>query len=85
VDARGVVYANSEDGFLYAINPDGRLREKIFLDLARGAAYTPVSIGPDGLIYVQNNGHLFAVGNAPLVSVPTPVRRTRAPRAVPFR
>ena len=85
VDARGVVYANSEDGFLYAIDPDGRLREKIFLDLARGAAYTPVSIGPDGLVYVQNNGHLFAVGNAPFVSVPTPVQRTRAPRAIPFR
>jgi hypothetical protein len=32
------------------------------LDLAIGAAYTPVSIGPEGLIYCQNNGHLFVVG-----------------------
>jgi hypothetical protein len=45
VDAGGVVYANSEDGYLYAILPDGTVREKIFLNLALGAAYTPVSIG----------------------------------------
>lgn len=64
VDARGVLYANSEDGFLYAIGRDGLLREKIFLSLAIGAAYTPVSIGPEGLIYCQNNGHLFVVGLA---------------------
>jgi ABC-type enterochelin transport system substrate-binding protein len=34
-----------------------------FLNLALGAAYTPLSIGPDGRLYTQNNGHLFAVGN----------------------
>ena len=27
-----------------------------------GAAYTPASIGPDGKIYSQNDGHLFIVG-----------------------
>ena len=84
VDARGVVYANSEDGFLYAIGPDGTLREKIFLDLARGAAYTPVSIGPDGLVYAQNNGHLFAIGKASK-SAPAPVHRPHAPRTTSFR
>jgi outer membrane protein assembly factor BamB len=66
VDARGVVYINSEDGHLYAINPDGTLRERIFLQLATGAAYTPLSLGSDGKVYTQNAGHLFAVGsNAP--------------------
>jgi hypothetical protein len=62
VDANGVVYANSEDGFLYAIGPGGAVRERIFLNLALGAAYTPVSLGRDGRIYAQNNGHLFVVG-----------------------
>lgn len=66
IDARGTVYVNSEDGHLYAINQGGTLRERIFLQLALGAAYTPLSLAPDGKIYTQNAGHLFAVGsNAP--------------------
>ena len=36
---------------------------KIFLDVALGAAYTPLTISPDGLVYAQNNGHLFVVGS----------------------
>jgi hypothetical protein len=63
IDARGVVYANSEDGSLYAINQGGTLRERLFLQLAIGAAYTPLSLGSDGRIYTQNAGHLFAVGS----------------------
>lgn len=62
VDKRGVVYANSEDGHLYAINQGGTVRERIFLQLALGAAYTPLSIGADGKIYTQNAGRLFVVG-----------------------
>jgi len=62
VDQRGVVYANSEDGHLYAINQGGTLRQAIFQQLALGAAYTPASIGGDGKIYSQNAGHLFVVG-----------------------
>lgn len=62
VDANGVVYANSEDGNLYAINHDGTLRSSIFLDLALGAAYTPLAIGPDGRIYTENKGTLFVIG-----------------------
>lgn len=66
VDARGVVYINSEDGHLYALNQGGTLRERLFLQLAVGAAYTPLSLGADGKIYTQNAGHLFVVGsNAP--------------------
>jgi outer membrane protein assembly factor BamB len=62
IDANGVVYVNSEDGNLYAINQGGTLRQKIFQQLALGAAYTPASLGPDGKIYSQNAGHLFVVG-----------------------
>jgi len=68
VDANGDVYATSEDGNIYMLaqghsgtftTPAGNL----FLNLAEGAAYTPLSIGPDGKLYTQNNGHLFVVGN----------------------
>lgn len=63
IDSNGVVFANSEDGNLYAINPDGTLKQSIFQQLALGAAYTPASIGLDGKIYSQNAGHLFVAGN----------------------
>ena len=62
VDANGVVYANSEDGNLFAINQGGTLKQKIFQQLALGAAYTPTSLGGDGKIYSQNDGRLFVVG-----------------------
>jgi len=65
VDQRGVIYANSEDGHLYAIEQGGILRERIFLQLALGAAYTPLSLGVDGRIYTQNAGILFVVGASP--------------------
>jgi outer membrane protein assembly factor BamB len=64
VDAAGTVYLNSEDGNLYAFSTSGQELGHIFLDTALGAAYTPVSMGPDGVIYAQNNGKLFAVGVA---------------------
>jgi outer membrane protein assembly factor BamB len=63
IDSNGVVYANSEDGNIFAINQGGTLKQKKFLQLALGAAYTPLTIGPDGRIYTQNDGHLFVVGN----------------------
>ncbi len=62
VDKNGVVYANSEDGNLYAIAQGGVEKQRIFMLLALGAAYTPLSIGPDGKIYTQNAGHLFVIG-----------------------
>ncbi len=61
IDGNGVVYANSEDGNLYAINQGGTLRQRIFLSSALGAAYTPLSISGDGRIFSQNNGTVFVV------------------------
>ena len=61
VDANGVVYANSEDGNLYAIGQGGTSPQNIFQNLALGAAYTPVSLDSSGRIYSQNNGVLFVV------------------------
>jgi len=62
VDREGKVYATSEDGHLYVMRQGGQLDSALFLNLALGAAYTPLSIGPDGLIYTQNDGRLFVVG-----------------------
>ena len=68
IDMLGNVYVNSEDGNVYELPqahsgiftaPSG----KMFLNSAIGAAYTPISIGPDGKIYTQNNGQLFVVGH----------------------
>ena len=63
VDRNGVVYANSEDGNLYAIAQGGTLSSSIFLRRALGAAYTPTSIGSDGRIYTQNDGDLFIISD----------------------
>jgi outer membrane protein assembly factor BamB len=68
VDSNGIVYVNSEDGNVYTL-PQGHAgvfttpAQIIFLKQAIGAAYTPISIGPDGKVYSQNDGHLFVVGN----------------------
>ena len=62
IDKDGTVYANSEDGFLYAIEQGGHEKQRLFLSSALGAAYTPLSIDPAGRIYTQKNGHLFIVG-----------------------
>jgi hypothetical protein len=72
IDSDGNVFVNSEDGNIYVLlqpqpvppskiitQPGG----KLFLDVALGAAYTPLAIGPDGKLYTQNNGHLIVVGN----------------------
>ncbi len=70
ITGNGVVYANSEDGNLYAI-PQGHTGvfdmtspdvKRIFLKLAVGAAYTPTAVAPNGLIYTQNQGILFVIG-----------------------
>ncbi|OLC75069.1 MAG: hypothetical protein AUH72_20955 [Acidobacteria bacterium 13_1_40CM_4_65_8] len=61
LDRNGTVFANSEDGHLFAIAQGGLLKQKIFQQLALGAAYTPASLGGDGKVYTQNAGHLFVV------------------------
>jgi len=67
IDSKGLVYVTSEDGHVYSL-PQGHKgifkmpHQKIFLKEALGAAYTPLSIGGDGKVYSQNDGHLFVVG-----------------------
>jgi hypothetical protein len=68
VDSAGVVYVNSEDGNIYSLAQGNTgvfttPQQQKFLKLAIGAAYTPLSIGADGRIYTQNDGHLLVVGN----------------------
>lgn len=72
IDMNGTVYVNSEDGNIYqlpqpAVIPPNKIITQpggnLFLNLAIGAAYTPISIGADGKLYTQNDGHLFVAGN----------------------
>jgi hypothetical protein len=71
VDAAQRVFVESEDGHAYVI-PPGHTGvfdmsspdvKRLFLQLALGAAYTPLSIDQNGRIYTQNAGHLFVLGN----------------------
>jgi Bacterial Ig-like domain (group 3) len=62
VDANGVVYAENEDGHLYVIPQGATQVQSIFLEKSEDAGYTPVSMGPDGMVYALNAGHLVAVG-----------------------
>lgn len=69
VDGRGTVYANSEDGFVYAI-PQGhrgtftQFASRAFMGVSLGNAYTPTSIARSGVVFTSDNGSLFAVGRA---------------------
>ncbi|MGA8810841.1 MAG: hypothetical protein WB973_23455 [Thermoanaerobaculia bacterium] len=64
IDASGTVYANAEDGILYAIGQGGVLLDRIALAGPLGAAYTPLAIDGNGRVYAQTGGHLFAVGGS---------------------
>ena len=64
IDAKGTVFANAEDGILYAIGQGGVQLDKIVLAAPLGAAYTPLAIDAQGRIYAQSGGHLFAVGGS---------------------
>ncbi len=63
VDEAGTTFVNSEDGHVYAIDATGALRDKIFLDQAEGAAYTPLALDQHGRVYALNSGHLSIVGS----------------------
>ena len=63
VDAKGNVFANSEDGNVYQIGQGGILKTQTFLNQALGAAYTPISLDPAGRVYVLNNGELTVFGH----------------------
>ena len=62
IDDRGMIYMNSEDGFLYAFDSAGNLRETILLLTTGGQAYTPVAIDDSGRVYAEKDGRLFVVG-----------------------
>jgi outer membrane protein assembly factor BamB len=62
VDVRGTVYANSEDGVLYAIRQGGVLLDRLPLGAPEGSAYTPLAIDNQGRVYAEAGGHLLAVG-----------------------
>src|SRR5262249_50096567 len=53
IDRRGVVYANGEDGVVYAIEQGGQAAKSLFLGESVGAAYTPLSLDKDGRIYAE--------------------------------
>ena len=63
VDARGNVYVNAEDGFVYQLGQGGVLKTQTFLNQALGAAYTPIALDPRGRIFTLNNGELTVFGH----------------------
>jgi len=58
----GTIYANSEDGRVYAIRQGGTLGEQRFLVQSLGAAYTPIVIDSQGRVYSMNGGLMTVVG-----------------------
>src|SRR5262249_15161230 len=56
IDRAGNIFGLSEDGYMYALDRAGNLRERFFLTRSVAAAYTPLSIDRAGRIYAQNNG-----------------------------
>ena len=62
VDREGTVYATGEDGNAYAIGQGGIERHRVFLEMAIGAAYTPLALDGEGRIYTLNDGKLKVLG-----------------------
>jgi Big-like domain-containing protein len=77
VDMNGVVYADDEDGYLYAVRQGGTPVQRIFLEHSISAGYTPTSIGGDGTIYTENGGHFIAIGN--LFTTATAIQSSQNP------
>lgn len=62
VDALGTVHVTAEDGFYYAIAQGGFEQRRFFLEVPRGAAYTPLALDARGRIYAMNDGVLNVLG-----------------------
>lgn len=63
VAADGTIYVGAQDDYLYAINPNGRLR---WVQPMRGDVDSSPIIGPDGTLYVGSDDRgLWAFGPAP--------------------
>jgi outer membrane protein assembly factor BamB len=62
VDRDGTVYGTGEDGNAYAIAQGGQEKGRVFLDMALGAAYTPVALDARGRVYAMNDGALKVLG-----------------------
>ena len=63
VDSEGTVYFGSLDGYLYAINPNGRLKWKNPLTDSLFANFSSPAIGADGTIYIGACCYFYAVGS----------------------
>lgn len=63
IDSDGTVYAGGEDGVLYAIGQGAIEKGHLFLSMALGSTYTPLSLDHKGRVYQQNDGILSVVGN----------------------
>ncbi len=68
------MWANSEDGYLYAIDSSGNPAGRIFLQAALGAAYTPLSIGGDGRVYTQRTTVLCSRPVSRAARIPAPCK-----------
>jgi hypothetical protein len=61
----GAIIFGSDDGHLYALNPDGTLRWKYPAVGSIGAVRSKPAIGPDGIIYFgAEDGKLYAIDPA---------------------
>jgi outer membrane protein assembly factor BamB len=62
----GTIYVGSEDGSLYALNPDGTL--KWGYDASSAVNSSP-TIGSDGTVYVgSESGNLYAIKGASVLT-----------------
>jgi len=59
ISSDGTVYASSDEGYLYAINPDGSLKWKF---KTKGVVWSSPAIAQDGTIYVgSDDNYLYAI------------------------
>lgn len=54
----GTVYVSSKNGYLYSINPNGKLHHRYWL---RDVFRDPPSIGVDGTVYLCGGNYLYAI------------------------